>query len=119
VKHRTIGIYKPLEFEGFIRQAGLNAFTLSPALSVVKYYENRNKSVYTKTLLKTVSAFANYHDGVIIVGIDDQKQIVGIKNPDELRLNLENAINDAIDPRPYYESEVETYAGEDILLIRV
>lgn len=36
-----------------------------------KYIEY--KAVYTKTLLKTVSAFANYHDGVIIIGIDDNK----------------------------------------------
>ena len=82
-----------------------------------KYIEY--KLVYSKSLLKTVSAFANYHDGVIIVGINDQKQIVGVKNPDELRLNLENTINDGIDPRPYYEIEVETYAGKDVLLIRV
>lgn len=82
-----------------------------------KYIEY--KAVYSKTLLKTVSAFANYHDGVIIIGIDDDKQVVGIKDPDGLRLNLENTINDAIAPRPYYEIEVETYDGQEILLIRV
>ncbi|WKY49099.1 putative DNA binding domain-containing protein [Eubacteriaceae bacterium ES3] len=82
-----------------------------------KYIEY--KAVYSKTLLKTVSAFANYHDGVIIIGIDDNKQIVGIEDPDRLRLNLENTINDAIEPRPYYEIEIETYEGLEILLIRV
>lgn len=82
-----------------------------------KYIEY--KAVYSKTLLKTVSAFANYHDGIIIIGIDDQKQIVGIKDPDGLRLNLENTINDAIEPRPYYEIEVKNYDGQEILLIRV
>lgn len=82
-----------------------------------KYIEY--KAVYTKTLLKTVSAFANFHDGVIIIGIDDHKQIVGIKDPDGLRLNLENTINDVIEPRPYYEIEVKNYDGQEILLIRV
>ncbi len=82
-----------------------------------KYIEY--KAVYSKTLLKTVSAFANYHDGVIIIGIDDHKQVVGIKDPDGLRLNLENTINDAIEPRPYYEIDLETHDGKEILLIRV
>ncbi|WP_303871066.1 RNA-binding domain-containing protein [Acetobacterium wieringae] len=77
------------------------------------------KADYTKTLLKTVSAFANYHDGIILIGIDDNRQLVGVKNADQMRLNLENTINDAIDPRPYYEIAVETHEGKDVILIRV
>lgn len=77
------------------------------------------KSDYTKTLLKTISAFANYHDGIILIGIDDNRQLVGVKNADQMRLNLENTINDAIDPRPYYEIEVETHEGKDVILLRV
>ena len=69
-------------------------------------YENRNtefKERYTKALLKTVSAFSNYHDGKIVIGITDKGNVVGIEDTKQLRLNIENAINDSIHPRPYYE----------------
>jgi ATP-dependent DNA helicase RecG len=77
------------------------------------------KSLYTKSLLKTVSAYANYHDGIILVGINDQKEIVGIENLDDTRLQIENAINDVIDPRPYYEIEVKQYEQKNVLLIQI
>lgn len=77
------------------------------------------KSLYTKSLLKTVSAYANYHDGIILVGINDQKEIIGIENLDDTRLQIENAINDAIDPRPYYEIEVKQYEQKNVLLIQI
>ncbi|MDI3537387.1 MAG: ATP-dependent helicase RecG [Eubacteriaceae bacterium] len=77
------------------------------------------KSLYTKSLLKTVSAYANYHDGIILVGINDQKEIIGIENLDDTRLQIENAINDVIDPRPYYEIEVKQYEQKNVLLIQI
>ena len=61
------------------------------------------KSTFTKNILKTVSAFANFHDGMIVIGITDDKTLVGVDNPEELRLNIENSINDNLKPCPYYE----------------
>ena len=46
------------------------------------------KSTFTKSLLKTVSAFANFHDGRIVIGINDDKTLIGVDNPEELRLNI-------------------------------
>lgn len=77
------------------------------------------KESYTKTLLKTVSAFANYHDGKIIIGISDNGNIVGVENSRQLRLNIENAINDNINPRPYYEIESTIYKNFELLVIKV
>lgn len=40
--------------------------------------ENKNveyKQEYNKTLLKTVSAFANYNDGLITIGINDKGEV--------------------------------------------
>ncbi|MGV8147000.1 MAG: helix-turn-helix domain-containing protein [Alkaliphilus sp.] len=65
-----------------------------------------------KTVLKTVSAFSNYHDGEIIIGISDKGNIVGVKDTERVRLDIENAINDSIKPRPYYE--VQTYMVENV-----
>ena len=67
--------------------------------------ENKNleyKEIVSKTYLKTVSAFANYNDGEIIFGITDDYKVVGIENPKDVCLNIENQINDSIKPRPEY-----------------
>lgn len=64
------------------------------------------KEKYAKTMLKTVSAFANYHDGRIVIGINDQGQMIGVVDVEQERLKIENAINDSIRPRPYYEVKV-------------
>ncbi|MDY5306457.1 RNA-binding domain-containing protein [Fusobacterium gastrosuis] len=58
------------------------------------------KSTITNTFLKTVSAFSNYNSGKIIFGIDDNGKVVGLKNIEELCLDLENKINDNISPKP-------------------
>ncbi len=65
----------------------------------LEYKENTQ----SKTYLKTISAFANYHKGQIKFGITDDRTIVGIPNPEQAALNLENQINDAIKPQPIYE----------------
>ncbi len=60
------------------------------------------KKTVTRTFLKTVSAYANYGEGEIIFGIDDDENIVGIENPKKECLNIENMINDNISPMPEY-----------------
>lgn len=82
-----------------------------------KYIEYKRE--YTKTLLKSVSAYANYHDGHILIGIDDDGKAVGVKNADEVRLSIENAINDTVKPRPYYEICEETFEGKKIVVLTV
>ena len=61
------------------------------------------KSTVTNTFLKTVSAFANYNSGKIIFGVDDTGKIIGLKNIEELCLDLENKINDNINPKPDFK----------------
>ena len=64
------------------------------------------KKEVSKTYLKTVSAFANYNDGEIIFGITDDFNVVGIDNPIEACLNIENQINDSIKPKPDYSLKI-------------
>ena len=56
----------------------------------------------TKTYLKTVSAFANYFDGEIRFGVDDDGAIVPISDQIAFSLDIETQINDSIKPRPNY-----------------
>ncbi len=71
-----------------------------------------NKSLEFKedisaTFLKTVSAFANYGEGVIMFGITDDGTVVGTKDPLDACLRIENMINDNIDPHPDFTIEID------------
>ena len=82
-----------------------------------KYIEYKQE--YSKTLLKTVSAFSNYHDGYIVIGLNDTGKLIGVKNVEETRLSIENAINDSIEPKPFYEIEVEVIEEKNIVILKV
>ncbi len=64
------------------------------------------KSEINRGFLKTVSAFANFGGGRIVFGVDDDGSVVGIKDPVQACLDIENRINDAIKPRPMFLLEV-------------
>lgn len=64
------------------------------------------KSDISNTFLKTVSAFANYEGGQILFGVGDTGEIIGLKDPAETCLSIENKINDSIRPQPQYELSV-------------
>lgn len=59
--------------------------------------------------MKTVSAFANFGGGRIIFGVDDEGRLLGIADPRQACLDIENRINDAISPRPQFFLRI----GED------
>ena len=65
------------------------------------------KSDITNTFLKTVSAFANYEGGQIRFGVADDGEVIGLKNPVQSCLDIENKINDTISPQPQYELVVQ------------
>lgn len=69
----------------------------------LEYKENTNSN----TFMKTISAYANYGDGKIIFGISDDGKVVGINDPVSACLNLENKINDAINPVPEYSLDIQ------------
>lgn len=64
------------------------------------------ENVESNTFLKTISAFANYGNGKIIFGIDDNGKVKGISDTKTVCLNLENKINDSITPVPRYSLDI-------------
>lgn len=64
------------------------------------------KETISNTFLKTVSAFANYGTGRILFGIKDNGEIIGIKDLNSARLDIENKINDSIRPKPDFSFSV-------------
>ena len=72
--------------------------------------ENRSfevKERVTNTFLKTVSAYANFGDGIIRFGITDDGKFVGIEDAGNACLDIENRINDSITPVPDYRISVD------------
>lgn len=65
------------------------------------------ESINSNTFMKTISAYANYGDGEIIFGITDDGKPVGINDPVSACLNLENKINDAMNPVPEYSLDIQ------------
>jgi len=95
---------------------------MSDLLSVIlggetKYIEFKEK--YSKSILKTVSAFSNYHDGKVIIGVTDSGQVVGVDDSKEMRLSIENTINDSIKPRPDFEVEIRVVENREILVFSI
>jgi len=82
-----------------------------------KYIEFKEK--YTKSILKIISAFSNYHDGKVIIGISDSGQVVGVESSVEMRLSIENSINDNIKPRPNFEVETRIIENREILVFTI
>ena len=77
------------------------------------------KAVVSKTFLKTVSAYANYNDGTVIFGIEDNGDLIGLESAKEESLRIENMINDTIIPAPNFRIEVKEEKGKKIVLLEV
>lgn len=65
------------------------------------------KATITNTFLKTVSAYSNFGDGEVVFGVNDDGTVCGIENVEQVRLDIENRINDSITPKPDFELKVD------------
>ena len=75
------------------------------------------KAEITSTFLKTVSAYANYGNGIIKFGINDDGTIGGIEEPESACLDIENRINDSIHPVPDYTLSINR--KHNVITLRV
>ena len=75
------------------------------------------KESVTNTFLKTVSAYANYGSGEIMFGIADDGTAVGIADAKSACLDIENRINDSIDPVPEYTLSVNEKTSVIVLKV--
>lgn len=82
-------------------------------------YNLEFKEEVSRTFLKTVSAYANYNDGEIIFGIDDNGNLLGIESSKEESLRIENMINDSLVPVPNFEIKVKEVGSKTIILLEV
>jgi ATP-dependent DNA helicase RecG len=72
-----------------------------------------------KPLLKTLVAFANTAGGKLIIGITDDRTVLGVENPLDEEERLTNMIGDSISPRLIPNIEMTTVEGKTLLVIEV
>ena len=70
-------------------------------------------------ILRTITAFSNTSGGTIIIGIDERKNIIGIKPEKGEIEGLENSINQLIEPKVYPDFQLIPYDNKLILRIDV
>lgn len=76
------------------------------------------KEEMTDTFLKTVSAYANFGEGQIFFGITDDGKEIGVENPSEFCLAIENKINDSVLPKPDFSLSVNEKTKVVVLTIK-
>lgn len=92
---------------------------LSAESTVTEFKEELNFSHKAKQWLKTVSAFANTKGGVIVVGVADDKRLVGVSDIQNLAAKTAETINARIEPIPVYELRPILEDGKYFLIISV
>ena len=79
------------------------------------------KSMLTKKIKKEIIAFANVNGGKIYIGVDDDGNVLGIKDVDENLQALTGMINEGIKPSliEYTQIKVEQYDNKDIIVVDI
>jgi len=84
-----------------------------------KTLEFKQNSSSPKPILKSLVAFANTAGGRLVVGVADDKQLVGVENPLDEEERLCNLIADSISPRLVPNIELITVDDKTLMVIEV
>ncbi len=84
-----------------------------------KTLEFKRDSSSSKPFLKTLVAFANTAGGRLIIGVTDDRQIIGVESPLEEEERLCSLIADSIAPRLVPNVEMVTVEGKTLLMVEV
>ncbi|NTW53930.1 MAG: ATP-binding protein [Chlorobaculum sp.] len=70
-------------------------------------------------IARSITAFANTSGGVILIGVDDDRRIVGIHSEKETLQIIDEAMKFHIEPRPRIEARVEEFKRRMVLLVEI
>lgn len=91
------------------------------ALSGSKTIEYKRNLKSLKKIIKTIIAFANTSGGVLIIGVDDQGNTLGLSKQDSIlgEEKLANSISDSIYPLVLPEISYINHSGQELLMVNV
>ncbi|MFJ1708496.1 helix-turn-helix domain-containing protein [Kitasatospora sp. NPDC088346] len=75
-----------------------------------------------RKMLKTIAAFASQDGGTVLIGVQDDLEIVGLpgsRSVDEQLLQVASIIRDSLEPEPPYTTRVIDHEGKKVLAIEV
>lgn len=72
-----------------------------------------------RPLLKTLVAFANSAGGRLVLGVTDDRQVIGVEHPLDEEERLASLIADSITPRLVPNVELVTVEGKTLLVVEV
>ena len=72
-----------------------------------------------KSVLKDIVAFANTAGGVIVIGVDDDRSIVGVADPLREEERLSSSISDGIGPQLLPEIYAASHGEHELLVVEV
>lgn len=82
------------------------------------FFEYKNDDVDNKKLIKEISAFSNTYGGYIIIGVDDDKKILGCSKWNEQKIHT--TIHDSITPIPNFDvKKVSIDEEKNIYIIKI
>lgn len=70
-------------------------------------------------IAKSITSFINTQGGDLVVGIDDNKKVVGIENAQQQAFSIQSALVDLIKPTAPISVQVVNYKKNDVILISV
>lgn len=77
------------------------------------------KEIYTPDLKKEIISFANTNGGTILIGVQDNGNIIGIDNADFVIQQIANSIRDSIRPDITMFTNIELLKYEDKTYIKL
>jgi len=72
-----------------------------------------------KSWCKTVSAFANTDGGVILFGVSNEDEIIGLENAEAVAEKVSELVKTHLDPVPEFNLRFETVKGKKLLVLTV
>ena len=72
-----------------------------------------------KPILKTLVAFANTSGGTVVIGVDDERRVVGLSDPSSDEEKLSSAIADAICPTLLPDIDIVTEHEKHVIVVKV
>lgn len=70
-------------------------------------------------IAKSITALINTQGGDLVVGIDDNKKVLGVENALQQSVSIQNALVDLIKPTAPISVQVITYKKKEVILISV
>lgn len=84
-----------------------------------KTLEYKRNADSLPTILKSVIAFANTAGGILLIGIEDDGEIVGLEHADKVEEQLANSIANRIKPQLFPDFNITQVDGKAILSIQI